>query len=189
MNGYIVTLSIIAAVASTGAMAINAIIRKRELARAREQAASARLSAVEDRLANHAQSLNLLWQEVNFPPPKNQAAKDNAPKAAAESPSTKHTAIPCSDPVVKHEYAYPRHDEPAKPIISRRRTNTKNYRGHGKGDNARLRLTDEQMVAMMEMADRGMNNREIAEVFDISKSTVQRILSGGFRPGNQKGKA
>ena len=189
MNGYIVTLSIIAAVASTGAMAINAIIRKRELARAREQAASARLSAVEDRLANNAQSLNLLWQEVNFPPPKNQAAKDNAPKAAAESPSTKHTAIPCSDPVVKHEYAYPRHDEPAKPIISRRRTNTKNYRGHGKGHNARLRLSDEQMIAMMEMADRGMTNKEIAEVFDISTTTVHRILTGNFQNGTQKGKA
>ena len=60
MNGYIVTLSIIAAVSSMGALAFSAIVRKSVLARAREQAQDERLDDLEKRLENQSHTLGRL---------------------------------------------------------------------------------------------------------------------------------
>lgn len=80
-------------------------------------------------------------------------------------------------------------EPPIKEPVKRHRTNNRNYRGHGKGTNARLKLTEEQMLVMMEMSDKGMTGHQIADVFGVSRTTVQRVVAGTFQTGKQRGKA
>ena len=222
MNGYIVTLSIIAAVSSMGALAFSAIVRKSVLARAREQAQDERLDDLEKRLENQSHTLGRLWKKAHplvVPTPKEK--KDATVDTGAgilgmihESPATaidlaikamsdEMCRIPTGRTLRPKPYIeptvvpYPEKDArteiivepPIKRPIKRHRPNNKNYRGHGKGDNARLRLTNEQMLAMMEMSRLNVTQRDIAAIFGVSKTTVQRILDGSFKTGKQRGKA
>ena len=45
------------------------------------------------------------------------------------------------------------------------------------------------MLAMMEMSRLNVTQRDIAAIFGVSKTTVQRILDGSFKTGKQRGKA
>lgn len=218
MSIVIVTLSIIAAVSSMGALAFSAIVRKSVLARAREQAQDERLDDLEKRLENQSHTLGRLWKKAHplvVPTPKEK--KDATVDTGAgilgmihESPATaidlaikamsdEMCRIPTGRTLRPKPYIdptvglYPEKDARTEiivePPIKRHRPNNKNYRGHGKGTNARLKLTEEQMLAMMEMSDKGMTGHQIADVFGVSRTTVQRVLAGTFQTGKQRGKA
>ena len=218
MSIVIVALSIIAAVSSMGALAFSAIVRKSVLARAREQAQDERLDDLEKRLENQSHTLGRLWKKAHplvVPTPKEK--KDATVDTGAgilgmihESPATaidlaikamsdEMCRIPTGRTLRPKPYIEPtvglysekdaRTEIIVNPPIKRHRPNNKNYRGHGKGTNARLKLTEEQMLAMMEMSDKGMTGHQIADVFGVSRTTVQRVLAGTFQTGKQRGKA
>ena len=184
MSIVIAALSVVVVLASIGALALRAIIRKRDLARARDPSFDERLRALENGLSREQERINRLWREINCRAPLG-VKKDVAP---ADAPP-KDRALPSyGDHHVQYEYTFPSMP-PIKEPVKRHRTNNRNYRGHGKGTNARLKLTEEQMLVMMEMSDKGMTGHQIADVFGVSRTTVQRVVAGTFQTGKQRGKA
>ena len=219
MDSYIITLGIIAASAGTGALAFYGIVRGLDWARSKNQAQGDRLNDLEKRLEVQSYTLRELWRKAHIPSPPTPKEKKDAPVDTGagilgviqESPAavapTKDRVFPLYGYHPPHyEYTFPpkpyieptvglypekdaRTEIIVKPPIKRHRPNNKNYRGHGKGTNARLKLTEEQMLAMMEMSDKGMTGHQIADVFGVSRTTVQRVLAGTFQTGKQRGKA
>ena len=219
MDSYIITLGIIAASAGTGALAFYGIVRGLDWARSKNQAQGDRLNDLEKRLEAQSYTLRELWRKAHIPSPPTPKEKKDAPVDTGagilgviqESPAavapTKDRVFPLYGYHPPHyEYTFPpkpyieptvglypekdaRTEIIVKPPIKRHRPNNKNYRGHGKGANARLKLTEEQMLAMMEMSDKGMTGHQIADVFGVSRTTVQRVLAGTFQTGKQRGKA
>ena len=219
MDSYIITLGIIAASAGTGALAFYGIVRGLDWARSKNQAQGDRLNDLEKRLEVQSYTLRELWRKAHIPSPPTPKEKKDAPVDTGagilgviqESPAA---VAPTKDRVFPlygyhpplYEYTFPpkpyieptvglypekdaRTEIIVEPPIKRHRPNNKNYRGHGKGTNARLKLTEEQMLAMMEMSDKGMTGHQIADVFGVSRTTVQRVLAGTFQTGKQRGKA
>lgn len=219
MDSCIITLGIIAASAGTGALAFYGIVRGLDWARSKNQAQGNRLNDLEKRLEVQSYTLRELWRKAHIPSPPTPKEKKDAPVDTGagilgviqESPAavapTKDRVFPLYGYHPPHyEYTflpkpyieptvglYPEKDARTeiivKPPIKRHRPNNKNYRGHGKGTNARLKLTEEQMLAMMEMSDKGMTGHQIADVFGVSRTTVQRVVAGTFQTGKQRGKA
>ena len=218
MDSYIITLGIIAASAGTGALAFYGIVRGLDWARSKNQAQGDRLNDLEKRLEVQSYTLRELWRKAHIPSPPTPKEKKDAPVDTGagilgmihESPATaidlaikamsdEMCRIPTGRTLRPKPYIeptvglYPEKDARTEiivnPPIKRHRPNNKNYRGHGKGTNARLKLTEEQMLAMMEMSDKGMTGHQIADVFGVSRTTVQRVLAGTFQTGKQRGKA
>lgn len=191
MDSYIITLGIIAASAGTGALAFYGIVRGLDWARSKNQAQGDRLNDLEKRLEAQSYTLRELWRKAHIPSPPTPKEKKGAPVDTGAGILGVIQESPAA--VAPTVGLYPEKDARTeiivKPPIKRHRPNNKNYRGHGKGTNARLKLTEEQMLAMMEMSDKGMTGHQIADVFGVSRTTVQRVLAGTFQTGKQRGKA